>query len=647
MPNRLTRRRVLLAATGFGMGAIVVACGGQTASTSTAPTAAPAASSAAPTAAGAAQPTAASAPTTAAAKPTTSAASQTSSAPKVADVPRNETLVVSVSDSVGQMQDAAIANPFLIGAQRTGWQFAFEPLFFYNCWWTDDVTAPPGMTGKDGEIPYLATSYQFNETNDELTIKLRPGVTWSDGQPFTANDVVYTIKMLKDNAPKLNFSNDMQLWVKDIVAVDNLTVDIHLTSPNPKFMFQYFQWWLDHGFPFVPEHIFKDQDPLKFTNLDLAKGWPVTTGPWKLVYSSPDQKIWDRRDDWWGAKTGFHPLPKVKRVMVLPRYDDPKIAQLLVANQIDTGHQLQPTDMAAVMKQNTKVKVRTSDASHPWGWIASWPQYIGFNDSKAPWSDPDLRWAVNHTIDRKQIVDIGFQGDNLIATLPLETNAALDPYYKAVSDILQKYPIDSFDINKTAQIMQSKGYKKDQGGFWAKDGKRLPLVITTSAGFFQNYLPIVVAQLRKGGFDATFKSPQNAGDLQKQGDIDAFIDGQQGSVRDPYLTMEQFRSQYSAPTGQPAQYPFRWVSKEFDALVDQMQPLSADNPKFMNLYHQMMELWIPALPTIPLVQDFVIVPVNTTYWTGWPTDKSPYTLPGMWLRGSAGLVINSLEPVTG
>ncbi|MGH2460642.1 MAG: ABC transporter substrate-binding protein, partial [Chloroflexota bacterium] len=567
--------------------------------------------------------------------------------PQVASIPRTETLIVSVSDSVNQMDDAVIANPFLIGAQRTGWQFAFEAPYYYNEWWTDQVSAPPGMTGKNGEIPYLATDYQYNDSYDELTIKFRPDVTWSDGQPFTANDAVFTVNMLKDNSPKLNFSFEMKEWVKDIAALDDHTLKITLSSANPRFMFTYFQWYLDHGFPFVPEHIFKGQDPQTFTNFDLAKGWPITTGPWKLIYSSPQQKIWERRDDWWGAKTGFHPLPKMKRVIVLPRFEDSKLAQLLIANQTEATHQLQPADAQAVMAQNPKVIVRTLDKSHPWGWIASWPEYVGFNCSKAPYDDPDIRWAINHAFDRKQIVDIGFQGDGAIAIIPLETNAALKPYYDAVSDILQKYPIDDYDPKKTAQIMQSKGYAKDQGGFWAKGGKRFPLLVVTPAGFFDNYVPIVVAQLRKAGFDAAFKSPSDEATIQQLGTEDAFMNGVQGSVRDPYISMEQFGSWNSLPTGQPAQQPFRWTNATYDKAIKGMAVLPASDSKFMPLYRQAMEQWIPALPQIPLVQDFTIVPVNTTYWTGWPDSKNPYTMPAFWLRGSATLLINTLQPAQG
>ncbi len=645
MRRQMTRRQVLLGSGVGAMSAILVACGGPS---SPAATQAPsAAAPAAPTSAAAA----ASAPTAtpqsqavATSQPAATVAPTQAAQPQVASVPRNETLIVSVSDSVNQMNDAAIANPFLIGAQRTGWHFAFESFYYYNEWWTDQVTAPPGLTGKNGEIPYLATDYQYSDTYDELTIKLRPNVTWSDGQPFTANDAVFTINMLKDNAPKLNFSFEMKEWVKDIVALDDHTLKITLTSANPSFMFQYFQWYEDHGFPIVPEHIFKGQDPLTFTNLDLAKGWPVVTGPWKLVYSSPQQKIWDRRDDWWGAKTGFHPLPKMKRVIVLPRFEDSKLAQLLIANQAEATHQLQPADATTVMAQNPKVIVRTPDKSHPWGWIASFPEYLGFNCSKAPYDDPDIRWAINHAIDRKQIVDIGFQGDGAGAVLPLETNAALKPFYDAVSDLLQKYPIDDHDPNKTAQIMQSKGYAKDQGGFWAKGGKRFPLLVVTPAGFFDNYVPVLIAQLRKAGFDAAFKSPADEATIQQLGTEDAFMNGQQGSLRDPYITLEQYHSRNSAPTGQPAQYPFRWKNEIFDKAVEGMAKLQGTDQQFMTFYRQAMEQWIPALPVIPLVQDFVIIPVSTTYWTNWPTSKNPYTMPAFWLRGSATLLLDTLEP---
>ena len=328
--RRLYRREFLVAASAAAAASLLAACGGGNSQEVVLPTKTPAASGSAPATTG----------QSAASSPAVVGQASPAAAPAgVPQVPRNQTLIMSVSDSVDQMNDSEIHNPFLPTAQRTGWHIAFEPLYFYDSVWNEKASAPPGLTGSKGEIPLPSGEVRINPDFTELTIKLRPGITWSDGMPFTSSDVVFTINMLRDNgaiASTLNFAFDMRNAVKDIVAIDPLTVKFTLNSPNPNFMIQYFQWVQDQGIPIVPEHIFKGQPDLKtFTNHDISKGWPVVTGPWKLVFSSPTQKIWDRRDDWWGAKTGFHPLPAVKRVIILPRYEDPKLTDLAAAGEIE------------------------------------------------------------------------------------------------------------------------------------------------------------------------------------------------------------------------------------------------------------------------------------------------------------------------
>jgi peptide/nickel transport system substrate-binding protein len=255
-----------------------------------------------------------------------------------------------------------------------------------------------------------------------------------------------------------------------------------------------------------------------------------------------------------------------------------------------------------------------------------------------------VRWAVNHAIDRKQIVDIGFKGDTQPNMLPFPAYQPMLKYYDAVKDILEKTPIDTFDPAKSGQIMQSKGYSKDGEGLFVKDGKRLEMVIIHSPGFFQNFLPILVTQLRKAGFDASFKSPSNAGTIMNTGEIDAFLDGHAGSLRDPYLTLNHYHGRYFKPTGEPAERRYRWRNADFDRLVDELSKTTPSDPNHMSLYHKAMELWIPNLPDIPLIQWYLIMPVNSTYWKGWPDEKTPYAAPSLWHRGSATLVINSLEP---
>lgn len=639
----ISRRNLVFSAIGFASTALVAACSQSSAPSTSAPKATAGTSASQPTAAPAA-PTAAPKPT-AAPRPTAasaaSPAAQAASSTATTTIPRNETLIFSESDAVNQFADVTLMNPFMPGIARSGWHFAFEPLYLYNPYFTDQVCGPPGVTCKNGEIPWQAESYAYNQDYTELTIKLRQGITWSDGEPFTANDVVFTINMLRNNAPKLTWSVDMHQWVKDVAALDQHTAKITLTSPNPRFMFNYFQFHEDLGIVIVPEHIFKGQDPTTFTNFDLAKKWPIVTGPWQLTLSSPDQKFWDRRDDWWGAKTGFHPLPKIRRIIDLPNFEDSKRIELLATNQVDATHDLQPANALAAMARNPKLEMWTKES--PYGCLDFWTTGMFFNDSKPPFNDPDIRWAINHAIDRNQVVQIGYHGAGEKTNLPFPAFKPMQPFFDSVSDILQKYPVDSFDLNKTAQIMQSKGYAKDQGGFWAKQGKRLSLVVLLIPSFFEDISPVIIAQLRKGGFDAAFKSPTNYGTLEATGQVDAFINGTGASVRDPYFTLSLFQSQYSAPTGQPATQAYRWKNPEFDKLVDQMSQLPAEDPKFMNLYHQAMEIWISQLPEIPLVQHFLYMPVNTTYWTGWPTAQNPYIIPSNWHRTST-LFINTLQP---
>ena len=120
----------------------------------------------------------------------------------------------------------------------------------------------------------------------------------------------------------------------------------------------------------MPEHIFKGQDQKTFTNLDLAKGWPVTTGPWRLVASTADQKIYDRRDDWWGAKTGFRALPKMKRVIILPRFEDAKKIQLHLAAEVDATHDMFPANIPALLERSQKVIFWTVDNKPPYGSVS-------------------------------------------------------------------------------------------------------------------------------------------------------------------------------------------------------------------------------------------------------------------------------------
>lgn len=640
----LSRRKFLASVAAAGAGAILAACGGSTTSNSADATlAAVANKGGSPTAAGAAAPTAASgsAPTTTGGSAPTTPAQQASAAP-LKNVPRNRTLIFA--NTGNQLTDYNAVNPFLTGISTgDGYPYAFEAPYYYNSYYTDTACGPPGTPCKDGLIPWQLESYTNNADFTELTLKVRKGVEWSDGQPFTAKDFVFTINMLKNNSDKLTWGIDMKKWVKEITAPDDATVKITLTDPNPRFFFNYFQFHQDIGVMIQPEHIWKDQDPTSFSNFDIAKGYPVTTSPWKLVLSTPQQRIWDRRDDWWAAKTGFHPLPAVERIIVIPGADETKVVQLAIGNEVDMTIDLRPDNIKAVIAQNPKITTWSGNKT-PFGYRDWWPVSLGFNDLKAPFNDPEVRWAINYTINREQLVSLGYKGAGETTLLPFPAFPALQKYTDTVKELAA--PINTFDLNKTADIMQKKGYTKNGDGLWTKDGKTIPLVISCPGNLFQDIAPITSQQLRKGGFDASFKliqGPEYADNLNT-GNIDAFMQGHGGSVRDPYATLNLYHSRYSKPTGERATYPYRWINADYDKIVDQIGTLAPEDPKALDLFRQAMQIWIKELPDVGLVQWFHRIPTNTTYWTGFPTEENPYINSCYWHRTSA-LWINTIKAV--
>ena len=552
-------------------------------------------------------------------------------------VPRNRTLILDcleVNICSGQIKDYDSFNPYIPGrTSRTGWNFLFEPLYFYNAY-----------RDENNIIPWLAESHTFNEDFTEIQVNIRAGVEWSDGMPWTAHDLVFTLNMLKENAPNLLFSTDMQTWVKEAVAEDDLTAKITLNAPNPRFIFTYFTHCFGNGVPIVPKHIWEGQDPKSFANFDLLQGWPVVSGPYQIALSEPGQRIWDLRRDWWGAKTGFRALPKVQRIIYLPYMDEVKRVQSLIANNLDSCLDMRPANIKSIVHGNPKVAT-WSGRQLPYGYLDWWPISLGFNNLEEPFSDPEIRWAVNYAIDRKQLLAIGWEGSGEYALLPFPDFPPLRQFTSQVQDLVEQSSIALHDPERTAEILTRKGWARDEEGLWVKDEQPLKVVIDI-ATIFQDLAPVLVAQLKRAGFDASFRMTSDVYTRMTQGMARSFMFGNGGSVRDPYFTLRLYHSRFVRPTSTAAEIFWRWQNEEYDRIVDQMGQTAPDDPQLLGLFRQAMEIWIEELPSIPLVQWYHRIPHNETYWTNWPTAENPYINSAYW-HTSFLLVLLGLEPVQG
>jgi len=558
-------------------------------------------------------------------------------AQQILEVPRNRTLIMAGlgGEHFGGFTDLGTYNSFSNTLSRSGWtQAATEGLFYYN------------MLGDDF-IPWLAESYQYNADYTQLTVTTRAGAEWSDGQPFTARDVAFTLGLLQRNPDLTAAASDVGRLMSTATAVDDRTVQINLTQPAPRFHWDYLTFRADIGIPIVPQHIWEGQDPSTFKNFDPSKGWPVGTGPYKLVSEDVQQRIWDVRPDWWAAKTGFHALPQVSRLIFLPGMNEITMAQMMIANQIDMAFSFTPANMKLVQGQNPKVITHFDHP--PYGFMDWCPIRLGFNTEIRPFDDPDIRWAMSYSIDRDEIVEFAFQGFSQTSVLPFPPYPGLQKYMDGVADQLQTYPTLKYDPAQTEAIMTRKGYTRGGDGLWVdSSGQRITFQIVT---FPQHpsatpIAPIVTQQLKRGGFDASFLLPADFVSRITTGDAAAFLWGHGGAMKDPYKTLDLYNARYVKPTPAPIFFTnmYRWSNQTFSDLVDQMGKLPEDDPGVMPLWQQAMGQWLPELPDIPLIQTVIALPMNSTYWTNWPEGDHPYIHEGFWHRTGLHIFLN-LRPV--
>ena len=93
---------------------------------------------------------------------------------------------------------------------------------------------------------------------------------------------------------------------------------IHLTKPGPRWFQNNLALGHENHQVILPEHIWSKEDVTTFKNLVLEKGYPIGTGAYTLVRTGAQQMVYDRLDNWWGAKEGFRPLPAPERIIIIP-----------------------------------------------------------------------------------------------------------------------------------------------------------------------------------------------------------------------------------------------------------------------------------------------------------------------------------------
>lgn len=556
------------------------------------------------------------------------AAPETGAAAATTTAARKDILVLPMNVNIPAPD---IWNPYIPGTfilQGMN-QNMMEPLFMLNY--------------ETGEIEgWLAESYSGNETQDEFTVVLREGTEWSDGTPLTAEDVVFTINMLKEYAPQLNWSGAVEKWVESVEAVDDRTVKFTLTAPNPRFVLENLAGTTSQAIVPLPKHVWEGQDPVTFRNpFDEATGAPIFSGPYTVLRFSSTEFVYKRNDDWWGAKTGAFKLPAPLEIHRPWIGNAETHNQMLVNNEADAGPGSGATlslIQSSLLARNDKLIPYNTEP--PYGWLDPCPRMFTVNHTVPPWDKKEMRWALSYTFNRQQIVDVIYEGASVPATFIFPTYDGMMPYYEAINDIVA--PIAEYNPDKARELIEGQGYTFDEGSgfFVGPDGNNLKIDVVAPP-FMEPTARLVVQQLQDGGIDAVlrilewgiFRDETGRGQFEGATDWSGC-----GSVIEPWFGMNRYNKSWVNPVGTAGtEYvdntnnAGRWVNDEYSALVDQMGSLPLGDPQVIELMKQAVTIWADELPAIPLIQTPAFIVFNTTYWTNWPTADNNYIQPpGHW-----------------
>ena len=295
------------------------------------------------------------------------------------------------------------------------------------------------MDYETGLKPLLAESWQASDDGMSFTVKLRPGITWSDGEPLTSADVAFSameVWKARQNIGRIIFRN-----LESVDTPDELTAVFRFSEPTPGQL-------IENALPVVtavlPKHLLEDQD-LADSPYNSA---PVGTGPFVMDEHRPGEFYrLKRNDSYW-----VEGQPYLDQIVyrVLP---DPGAK----AAALETGD-IQVTAFSAVpLTDMSRLDAIEGISVIPGGYEGiTYNATLEINNRREELANPLVRKALAHAIDRNFLVDVVFLGYAATASGPVPPTAS-DFYTDDV-------PTYAFDPARAEELLDEAGYPRGDDG---------------------------------------------------------------------------------------------------------------------------------------------------------------------------------------
>ena len=296
-------------------------------------------------------------------------------------------------------------------------------------------------------VPRLARSWEFSDDHRTLTYHLRTDVRWTDGVDVTADDVVFTYRMMTE--PVIAYPGISSFdFVETVEAVDDSTVRFDFTRP-------YADQLGDTRMLVLPKHLLEPVSPERMRFAEFNRH-PVGNGPFKLhSWASQDRIVLVPNEDYYEGR------PYLDRVVfrVIPDETTRKVE--METGGIDMMPTV-PTPDQAYWEEQPEVVL--------WRYPGRDYVYVGWNLLRAPFDDQRVRQALTMATDRQGIIDGLRFGLGDVCTGPIV------PTHWAYHDGIEPWP---FDPDRALALLQSAGWTDTDGdGLLDKDGRPFDFTIS-------------------------------------------------------------------------------------------------------------------------------------------------------------------------
>ncbi len=388
----------------------------------------------------------------------------------------------------------------------------------------------------------LAESWEISKDERTITFHLKRGVRWHDGTPFTARDVEFTYRYMRDPKTPTAYAEDF-LQVARTEVVDPYTYRVHYEKPYAPALLSWALWVL-------PAHLL--EEPWR-KGVDLRttpqNRHPVGTGPFRFQEWKTQEKVVLL------ANPDYHRgRPYLDRVLLRIIPDSATIFLELKARNVDMAG-LTPlqftrqTDYPAFAKSFEKYRYLSNSYA-----------YLGFNLKDPRFADRTVRHAIAHAIDKREIIE------GVLLGLGQEAVGPYKPGTWWYTDAVRTFP---YDPDRAKALLREAGWRdRDGDGILEKDGKPFRFTIRTNQGNSVRIqtAEIIQRRLKAVGIDVSIHVVEWAAFINtfiRKRDFEAIILGW-GLGLDP----DQYEIWHSGKTGPDQLNHVSYGNPEVDRLLE-------------------------------------------------------------------------------